>query len=80
MTQASSEGPVQAGGETRPLGRAFLVSLALLIALSAAAFWPERAWKVPPRPPLQTPIVLDELVHHPPPPSDAIPGAPSGAR
>lgn len=46
------------------------VSVALVLALAALAFWPAPAWTPPARPSLRAPIVFDELVSQPPPPSD----------
>jgi len=53
------------------LGRAFLLSVAALVALTAAAFWPEKQWTPPARPALKAPIVFDELVNQLPPPSSS---------
>jgi hypothetical protein len=54
---------------TSALGRTLILSVLMALAIAALAFWPQRPWTPPPRPPLQAPIVFDELVYHPPPPS-----------
>jgi hypothetical protein len=63
-------------GETRAasLRRPLVISLSVSALLALVAFWPGRKFEPPPRPALRAPIVLDRLVYHPPPPSDAIPG------
>lgn len=47
------------------LTRALLYGLACALALGAIAFWPTKRWTTPPRPPLQAPIVFDELQNLP---------------
>lgn len=54
------------------LSQAMWISTALLVALGVLAFWPAPRWSPPPRPPLRTPIVLDELVSHAPPSDPAV--------
>jgi hypothetical protein len=55
--------------ELKKIRRALFISSAVVLALAAIAFWPTKRWAPPPRPALQAPIVFDELVSHPPPPS-----------
>jgi len=53
------------------LARPLAISGAVFFVLACIAFWPTPRWKPPPRPAATAPIVFDELVKHPPPPSDA---------
>ena len=53
------------------LRRALWISSALLLALTVLAFWPAPRWTPPPRPPLRSPVVFDELVSQSPPPDAA---------
>jgi hypothetical protein len=59
--------------EKQQLKQALLVSAALVVVLGAVAFWPRSTWETPPRPALKAPIVFDQLLTSPPPPSEPAP-------
>ena len=66
MTERIEEQGFRSGarsGNSLSLGSALFLSVLVIIALSALAFWPSKEWTPPPRPGIAAPIVFDEFVN-----------------
>jgi hypothetical protein len=50
-------------GGSVSLGSALFLTVLVIIALSALAFWPSKEWTPPRRPGIGAPIVFDEFVN-----------------
>ncbi|MES1175756.1 MAG: hypothetical protein ABUL62_15650 [Myxococcales bacterium] len=66
MTQRIAEQTFAAGARRDnavSLGSALFLTVLVVVALAALAFWPTKEWAPPPRPGIRAPIVFDDFVN-----------------
>ena len=80
MTESAARGGFASSQPTVSLGSALFLTVLIVVALGALAFWPSRPWAPPPRPGLEAPIVFDEFVNAPPSPQTSANGPDPAAR